>query len=75
MALFPSVNVSDIKPNYTSEEISWALEQGDVHEGPWIYIGQRLLLPQASQWKFLKLCMTPSTLEEMLQYQWLTNYS
>ena len=53
MALFPFVNGSDIKPNYKSEEISWALEKGDIHERPWIYIGQRLLLPQAFQWKFL----------------------
>ena len=52
MALFSSVSGSDIKADYTSEEISWALEQGGVHEGPWIYTSQRVFLPQASQCKF-----------------------
>ena len=54
LSLLPSVDGSDIKPNYISEEISWTLEQGGIHEGLWIYIGQKFFLLQDSQWKFLK---------------------
>ena len=28
--------------------------KGGTHERPWIYIGPKLFLPQASQWKILK---------------------
>ena len=35
------------------------MEQGGIHERPWIYIGQNLFLPQASQWKFLKALHDP----------------
>ena len=45
IALFPSVNGSNIKPKYRSEEISWSLEQGGAHEGFCVYIGQMLFLP------------------------------
>ena len=59
MALFPSVNGSYIKRSYTSEEISWAFEQGGTHERPWVYIGQKLFLSLASQQKFLKALHDP----------------
>ena len=42
----PPLNGPDIKPSYTSGEIPWAWEQGSTNEGPWVYIGQNLVLPQ-----------------------------
>ena len=54
LSLFPSTDNANLKPDYSSEEKSWAVEGGGTQEGPWIYIDQKLFLPQAFQWKVLK---------------------
>ena len=54
LALLPSIENSTLKTDCMSKEKSWAIGRGDIQEGPWIYIGQKLLLSLASQWKILK---------------------